>query len=88
MLHHSFDDQRILAVNGTGIRQFTSSALFYITVVIVIVLTTGILGILGLSAVHPALNRTIVSHRPNLPLSNESANSSKNGNGSEVQTLP
>jgi hypothetical protein len=88
MLHHSFDDQRILAVNGTSIGRVTSSALFYISVVIVIVLTTGILAILGLSAVHPALNRTIVSHRPNLPLSNESANSKKKANGSEVQALP
>jgi hypothetical protein len=88
MLHHSFDDQRILAVDGTSIRQFTSSVLFYISVLIVVVLTTGILVILGLSAVHPALNRTNIFHRPNLSMSNEPANSSKDAKVSEVQTLP
>jgi hypothetical protein len=88
MLHHSFDDQRILAVNGTSIRQFTSSVLFYISVLIVVVLTTSILVILGLSAVHPALNRTNIFHRPNLPMSSEPTNSSKNANVSEVQTPP
>ena len=80
MLHHSFDDQRILVVTETSFRQFMHSILFYISVLIVVILTTGILVILGFSAVNhlePSLNKTDISWRPNLSMSNEPAKSSK-----------
>lgn len=81
----------ILAVNETSIRQFVHSVLFYTSVLMVVVLTTGILVILGLSAVNrlePALNTTDIFQRPNLPMSNESTKGSEDANVSEVQTPP
>jgi len=87
MLHHSFDDQRICK---PSVRQFTQSILFYMVVSIVLVLTTGIVVILGLSAVNrlePALKSTHVVYRPNLPMSNGPGKGSKDANVSDIPKL-
>jgi len=83
MLHHSLDE--ILAVNET-IRQFMHSIFFYTSVLIVVVLMTGILVILGFTAVNrlePSLNKTDIFRRPSLSMLNGPVKRSKDASISD-----
>jgi hypothetical protein len=92
MLNNPLDEHANLTINGRLARHTVHSIPFYISALIVVVLTTGSLIIFGLSAfnrVEPVSNTTDILRRPTLPpTSNESTKSSKDTNGSEVQIPP
>jgi hypothetical protein len=92
MLNAPFYGQHNLAVNGWRVRHSVHSILFYVSVLIVAVITTGSVVIFGLSAlnrVEPASNTTVIFQRPDLPvISNRYAKGSKDANNSKVEKFP
>ncbi len=92
ILNNPLDDGPNLAIKGRIVRRTVHSMPFYVSALIVVVLTTGSLVIFGLSVfnrVEPVSNTTDILRRPTLPpTSNESTKGSKDTNVGEVQILP